>query len=159
MELELKNVKYNKAFSRETACFQANLYVDGKGAFYIENDGQGGPDNVFGYKQNKFDKALYQKVDDYCKTLPKDLKYGFEQNFESVCANLLTKWLCKRDMKRALKTKVLFKENNQSEGIKEIKIKPHKNTDIYKYINNKYPNAIILNNLAETDALNLWMAI
>jgi len=42
MKIELKNVKHSEFASRETDCFQASVYIDGKKAGTVGNDGQGG---------------------------------------------------------------------------------------------------------------------
>ena len=45
-KVDLKAVKYSATFSRETICFQAKIYVNGKLAGYCENDGHGGSTSV-----------------------------------------------------------------------------------------------------------------
>lgn len=47
MEITLKNIKHSEFASHETHCFEATVYIDGKRAFGVENDGQGGPNNYF----------------------------------------------------------------------------------------------------------------
>jgi hypothetical protein len=42
MNLQLKNIKVNLAFSEETTCFMADIFVNGKKAGYCKNDGRGG---------------------------------------------------------------------------------------------------------------------
>ena len=42
MKVEIKNIKLNLAFSEETTCFKADIFVDGKKAGYASNDGHGG---------------------------------------------------------------------------------------------------------------------
>ncbi|PYF74634.1 hypothetical protein [Pedobacter nutrimenti] len=42
MKIELKNIKYFDALSEETTLFNANLYIDGKKAGIVKNDGRGG---------------------------------------------------------------------------------------------------------------------
>ena len=42
MNIQLKNIKLNLAFSEETNCFTADIFVNGKKAGYCKNDGRGG---------------------------------------------------------------------------------------------------------------------
>ena len=42
MNVQLKNIKVNLAFSEETTCFMADIFVNGKKAGYCKNDGHGG---------------------------------------------------------------------------------------------------------------------
>lgn len=67
MEITLKNLKINKAFSKETICFMADVYVDGVKCGYAENDGNGGSTNIGSYidKHDLFNNAVV-----FCKNLP-----------------------------------------------------------------------------------------
>jgi hypothetical protein len=49
MKIEVKNIKTNMAFSEETICFKADVYVDGKKVAYAENNGHGEFTNVRPY--------------------------------------------------------------------------------------------------------------
>ena len=40
MKITLKNVKYSEFASQETYCFEATIYLDGKKAGQVRNDGQ-----------------------------------------------------------------------------------------------------------------------
>lgn len=44
MRVELKNVRHSEMASEETECFSATVYIDGKKAGTVENDGRGGAD-------------------------------------------------------------------------------------------------------------------
>ena len=46
MEITLKNLKVAKFMSQDTLCYQATIYVDGKKAGTVENEGHGGCSNV-----------------------------------------------------------------------------------------------------------------
>ena len=45
--ITLKNIKYSSRFSRETPCFQSTIYMYGKRAMKVENDGHGGPNQYY----------------------------------------------------------------------------------------------------------------
>ncbi len=119
---ELKNVKYAEFASEETSCYEASLYMDGKKIAVVSNDGHGGCD-----MQHPVNGADIREINDLVKrTFPRwgtDLDTtgwadpgdgnGFETDLEMVCADLLERWLTLRDLKRAMKRKVLYVENGK----------------------------------------------
>lgn len=75
MKIELKKLKINKTFSKETIQFKAEVYVDGVKTAYAENDGHGGCTNYYACDTSKRD--LLKQAEDYAKSLPsKDYTYG-----------------------------------------------------------------------------------
>lgn len=103
MKIELKNVKYSDFASHETHCFEASVYIDGKRAGIVSNDGQGGSNNYDS-------RALVEALKEHAKTLPKVRYEGheFEQDADTLIGNLLMDHLYAKDLKRALSTRVLF---------------------------------------------------
>jgi len=43
MDISIKGLKQSEFASRETHCFEATVYVNGKRSFSAQNDGWGGP--------------------------------------------------------------------------------------------------------------------
>jgi hypothetical protein len=78
MKIELKNVHVNERFSRETTCYTANIYVDGVKVGYVENDGNGGSDNI-----QYTDRAVEARVREYIKALPPRASH-FDEDGERV---------------------------------------------------------------------------
>lgn len=68
MNIELRNIKINLAFSEETTQFKADIYVDGVKVGYASNDGCGGP--TFYNPISASAVAVMTKAENYCKTLP-----------------------------------------------------------------------------------------
>lgn len=113
MKIELKKVKIIKSMSRETTCFQADLWIDGKKAADIHNDGHGGC-NFYHFQ----DKDLEQRFFAHCKSLP---PIPAEEQFKSIFPNglpmdediligeLLNKHEQVQNLKRMTKTKTLVK--------------------------------------------------
>ena len=108
MKIELKNIKYFEAGSEETFCFVASLYVDGKSAGEVRNDGHGGC-HMFS------DWNVAKRMDKYGATLPKqtsDLGNGqtftFEQSAESLVNDLLIAHLTERDVKKRMGKRILY---------------------------------------------------
>ena len=111
MKIELKNIKYAEFASHETSCYEATIYIDGKKVGTVDNDGQGGTDNVQPWE-------VAQQIDAYAATLPKivcsfdDPATGkpaeMAHNHETIFGELLTDWLHAKDLKRAMAKRILF---------------------------------------------------
>jgi hypothetical protein len=156
MKIELKNIKHSEFASHETNCYEATIYIDGKKAGIVENDGRGGCDSV-----HPFELAV--KIDEYAKTLPK-MSIGtgsnaveIEQNYETIFGDLLAEWLHAKDLKRALSRYVMFTRDDgrlyQSAGMKK--------DALAKYLSEpKLPEAIkskeILNLMPFDKALQIY---
>ena len=92
MKIELKNVKVNEAFSEETTCFMADVFVNGKKVAHAKNDGRGGCTDYYPYEGQR---ELLNQAELFCKSLPtKPIDFGdrvvnFDQSLESVIDDLL----------------------------------------------------------------------
>jgi hypothetical protein len=110
MNITLKNVKFSEFASQETNCFEATVYIDGKRAGTVSNDGQGGCNR---YSPN----TLYATLNEYAETLPPIVSRYFDRNnnpmiFEHdadiLIGNLFDYWLHSRDLKKSLAKSILF---------------------------------------------------
>lgn len=72
MQITLKNVKHYPSMSEETECFEAVVYIDGKKAGRVANRGHGG--------SHEMDRAVWERLNEYAKTLPPET---FEVNGQS----------------------------------------------------------------------------
>ena len=92
MKIELKNVKVNEAFSEETTCFIADVFINGKKVAHAKNDGRGGCTDYYPYEGQR---ELLKQAELFCKTLPtKPIDFGdrvveFAQSLESIIDDLL----------------------------------------------------------------------
>ena len=160
MKIELKNIKHSEFASHETNCYEATIYIDGKKAGIVENDGRGGCDHVTPWQ-------LANEIDEYAKTLPKticsfiDPETGkpaeMEQTHETIFGDILTDWLHAKDLKRAMSRCVLFTREDgrvyQSKGMQK--------EPLAKYLSEpKLPEALrakeILNLLPFNKALEIY---
>lgn len=115
MRIELKNIKYSEFASQETACFEAVIYVNGKRAGLVSNDGQGGADNVTPWQ-------LANEIDAYAKTLPPIVcewidpntgkPFVMEQTHEIIFGELLNDWLLDKSLKKKLSSRILFAKDD-----------------------------------------------
>jgi hypothetical protein len=107
MKIELKNVKHSDFASRETNCFEASVYIDGKRAGNVSNDGRGGPHS---YDSREMVEVLME----YAKTQPTRTwtlngeKLEVPPTIDTVIDHLLIDHLYSRDLKRAMSKRILF---------------------------------------------------
>jgi len=109
MNIELKNIKHSPSLSEETNAFTANLYIDGKKAAYVKNDGQGGSTSYLAESKEVWD--LIRRAENYCKSLP-DKHYpkdeyseGFsiKMDLENYIDDLLEAHLHKKELEKVEK--------------------------------------------------------
>ena len=162
MNLEMKAIKFSEWASEETYCYQANVYLDGKPFAMVSNDGHGGCDREYSHNKFKGDyRETRKKVDEYFKSLPNTdpceyFPEGIEQTFEQWCHDQVCTYLYRKDLKKALKkNKVVYQKNDDGKmGLYNWHI--NANSDALK---KRYPEAIILNDLPEDEALTIFREI
>ena len=100
MKIELKAIKHFEAGSEETACFTANVYVNGKMVGTAKNQGHGGM--TFVHFQ---DRALEAQVVAYCAKMPPRHYEGLDlkMNLDFYIDLLLEEHLKAKDEKRLVK--------------------------------------------------------
>jgi hypothetical protein len=103
MKIQLTNVKHAKFMSQETECFSATIVIDGKICGQVSNEGHGGG-NIY------HPWSVSTTLNDHAKTLPKmKTNYGeLEMDADLVIGDLFTKWQLEKELKRTLKTRILF---------------------------------------------------
>ena len=159
MNLEMKAINHSEWASEETYCYQANVYLDGKPFAMVSNDGHGGCDRDYSHNNFKGDyRATMKKVDEYFKSLPNtdpcDLfPEGIEQTFEQWCHDQVCTYLYRKDLKKALKKNKVVQKKNK-EGKMGLWDYDHRHTS--ENIKRHFPDAVILNDLPEDEALTIW---
>ena len=163
MKLELKNIKHTAWASEETHCYQASLYVDGKPVAIVSNDGHGGCDRD--YAHPKFNDAFSVYCDKmlavhaYFKSLPNTPSEwcadGLPQELEFWCADQVNDWLSARELKKKLKSHVLF-QLKYKDGVFQTKFHPTVTNG--EWVINKQAGQTrrILNDLPFDEALAIW---
>ena len=159
MKLELKSIKYVKFMSRETACYEGKIYVDGKFFATAINDGQGGPDAYHRNLNYKGDwRAKFKEIDAFFARLPKMpspyFPEGMEQTLELWCGEQLDRQLAKRDLQRLFKTKILYTNSSYDTTGGHLYTTGFENERRLKV---RDPSAKILNDLPFDEALEIYM--
>lgn len=129
MKIELRNIKRAAFASEETDCFTATVYIDGVRAGEVSNDGHGGCNRYH-------PRSLEERLTAHAKTLPMvvsdTLKDGNGQPFtyqpdaDAVIGDLLSAHMAEKDLKRALKSRLLWTEGAklwQSKKVPETTLK------------------------------------
>ena len=110
MKVELKNLKHSEFASRETNCFEATVWLNGKRAFFASNDGHGGADYyapLENQERSEFNGLLNDLIN-HCLTLPKwGSEFGGEDSMdvtpEILIGNLVNDMLDTKKLKKSLK--------------------------------------------------------
>ena len=171
--ITLKSIKYTAWASQETHCFQAVIYLDGKRALNVENDGRGACNNYWGIKDQTKSEEL--------EMLTKCTKYGadfikenrdltMEVDGETIdmsdmpeselldwlIADLVNEHLCLKEMKRCLKKKIFFFDT-ENKNIYSFNLKP--TTEAMSSCKRNYSDKdhwVYLNDVSEQEAFKLW---
>ncbi len=124
---------------------------DGKVEGTVKNEGHGG--NNFYYP-----RELESKLDDHAKTLPQcQTQYGpLDMSADLIIGDAFEKVLLEKDLKKTLKSKILFLRDGKLLQIKKIE------GDLAVQHIEKYKNALktetILNVLPFEEALSIFVA-
>lgn len=103
MKIQLKNVKYAAFASEETACFEADIWVDGKKEGHVRNDVHDGCNWIE-------PMSLHYRIEAYAKTLPPmKLEFGgkvheMEHSADSYISEILEDHLQEKELKKLLKS-------------------------------------------------------
>lgn len=159
MDLTMKAIKHSEWASEETFCYQGNVYLDGKLFARVSNNGHGGSDRVeltdLGYGSKLGKETFSETMDvlkEYFESLPKDksewFPEGLSKTFESWCHEQVMNFLIRKDVRRIMSKKYLFKCDD---GLFDVShnVNPAR-------ILRDHPEAVILNNLPEAEAIAIY---
>ena len=139
-KLELKNIEYYKRGSEETPCYNATVYVNGKKAVEVSNDGHGGSDRQFAYPQfmEEWDSHMVnflQTLDQYCVKTFGTKKYEWgevEIDLEHWCQDRLYDHLEQKKLKTDMRTKFICVDKAKNElyaykkrGFSDVQFQSH----------------------------------
>jgi len=149
MELTIKALK-NLGIRRDGPAWSCVLYVDGIKAATVLQEGHGGGTEIdwsVGPDKARWGGALAAKVNAYCATLPDviDPEFGaIVQDLETVVARLADEYENAQRIKRACKTKTLFRTAGQGAHEYMVTNRPF-SPAIAEALRAKYPGVVILN--------------
>ena len=155
MKIELKALKYSDFASQETHCFYANIYIDGKKAGWAENNGHGGMTTIHPHQLYTTIRQCTDKIP------PRIVKYGdtemsIDTSPDSYIDELVTLALHERDLKRAMKSRILFTRENQVFETKKLTAAELAISLDNAHLKEKLKADQVLNLLPMGEALNLY---
>jgi len=168
--IELKNIKFNSHFSRETHCFTATIYFNDDRVMKVENDGNGGAHRfypVHGQSRESFRAISDEVKSEAYESLGDDIREEYKSllinndgatdfALEYVVTELLNEHLCLREMRRHLKSKVTIFDGHEKR-IYFYKAKPTKENISYLKSKTKKDAGIVwLNDIPEYEAMVYW---
>ena len=106
-KIELKNLKHSDFASQETYCFEASVYIDGKKAGTVSNQGCGG---CHSYHPNTLYQLLKAEAD---KLPPHEWRLNEEvltiqPDADTIISELVTEALTAKDLKSGMRRRILF---------------------------------------------------
>jgi len=157
MKLELKNIKIVKALSEETVCFTAFGYVNGIKTFTVSNRGHGGCHEYAEIDCEPDTRARFDAVDAWAKSLPPDHYNGMElpRDLDCVVDDLVIEHELRQLLKRMTKGKIAFIRDNKlwTQSLKSAD--PNYVSLAIDTFKTKNPNAKVLNEMSESEAIAL----
>ena len=167
--IELKNIKFNSHFSRETHCFTATIYFNDDRVMKVENDGNGGAHRfypVHGQSRESFRAISDEVKSEAYESLGDDIREEYKSllinNYgatdfalEYVVTELLNEHLCLRDMRKLLKSKVAVFDESDGK-IYQYGCKPTEEN--LTFLKNKTADepCVFLNDIPEYEAMVYW---
>ena len=109
MKLELKNIKYFASGSQETPCYTATVYIDGKKAIYVDNDGHGACDRH--HAVEPFTWKDVEKVKNYLAQKSGD---SFEP-LDTWCHDKMYDHVEQKKLKRDMNTKYICVDSDKNQ--------------------------------------------
>ena len=173
MKIQLKAIKYYHSLSRATHCYEANLYVKGIHVATVSNDGNGGADRQE-LRMYKLSDAQIRRNRQLLTSAKNKIslmtsrdgdKYGSEVSanvysiaLERWCADEVADWVILKEMKRSMKTNILFMDDNKSIRVTCYKRNKKKIPITQELIDNfvqEYGKVKILNKLNDEKLLHI----
>ena len=159
-KIELKKIQVFEAMSEETNCYVGTVYINGKPAIEVKNDGHGGGDMQ--YPINGNDRRILDAANEYCKknfpaslflkpfeeATAKDVTYC---DLECWCGDQVTDYLIAKDVASMTKTKVAFLRGKDTFTIKKAGHTVEKITAHLQKTEGK--DVFIFNNVSKEEAV------
>ena len=161
MKIELKNINHSEFASHETFCYEANLYVNGKPFAHVSNDGQGSADYL--YRDDRFlDGEAWNKCHALVKIHCAD-KFRWtmgdgwiEGSIETACHELMTDYLIRKDLNKALK-EPCYLDGNQIVSYNVSSKRPNIFDQLRRQL--KKPELVFLNELPKDEAFKMFKEV
>lgn len=166
-KIEMKNISYYARGSEETPCYNATVYINGKKAVEVSNDGHGGCDRQHVWHENGFN---LREIDKWCveKFGQETWEYGgktysTDLDLEHYCHQQLYNWLDAKLLKKEMKKQYLCIDKKDDKEylvgfVKTLPFTKMKDDAFQRHLETKYPHMVnkCLNFLPFNKALELF---
>ena len=156
--MELKKIKLFEEMSEETNCYVATVYINGKEAISVRNEGHGGCDTQ--YPIAPYDQSIIAAANDYCKknhpatvflhgSVTKDTMKQSDimyADLETWCGDKIQENALKKAVAKLTKDKVSYID--ATGAIYSIKNGNHPEAAIILHIKSKHKGVRIINELS-----------
>ena len=155
--ITLKNIKYSSRFSRETPCFQATIYMYGKRAMKVDNDGRGGPNQYYhtnGQSREEFNRQFEKAIQiaaDYAEE-----KTPTSYLLDELVNDLMNEYFALKQMRNKMKTKTICYDKKLKK-VFQYKQKP--TPEALAVYRKEQVHALFFNELPEAEAFYYWSKI
>ena len=162
--LEVKKISHYARGSEETPCYNATVYINGKRAVEVSNNGHGGMDRQDVWHENGFN---LKEINEWCvkkfgkksftyQSDSKEKECFYDMDLEHVCHDALYNWLDAKTLKKDLNSKFLFMEKNSKELNAYKKAKGEDEELFASFFRGKHEGGTCLNFIPFDDALKLY---
>jgi hypothetical protein len=157
-KIELKNLKHSDFASQETYCFEANVYIDGKKAGIVSNQGCGGSHSYHPNTLYQTLKAEAEKLPSYQWNFFNGEALTIQPDADTIISELVTEALQAKDLKAGMRRRILFVgdggEIYETKTLEAAVLAAQlKRTDIHEVLKTK----TILNLLPFPEALSIYI--
>lgn len=161
MKIELRNIKVHLGLSDETYAYTGTVYVDGKKAVEVSNQGHGGPDmqgDIGGGRKTVEKLNAWIAANEPPLDMSKYKMADIPADLEHWCHRKVSEFLDLRDMRRALRSSVVFEDGKGA--LRTLKYNRGRKPDaaLREQARDKHGAVRILNELSEAAAFEIWQA-
>ena len=135
--VELKGVKLAANMSEETIAFTGSLWITGKKAADLKNDGQGGDNRIW-----FDDRNLGKQFEEYCDSLI-DETTGWRMGSDYYITKMVIEWEETQHQKRQCKKHILIRLTEHTDGEYSRYTNMAYNPTVAKLIREKHGSALV----------------
>ena len=167
--ITLKNVKFSEWASEETHCFQATIYINGKRAMKVSNDGQGGPNQYYhtsGQSPEEFKRRFERAIilgENYIKDSREEgweewihKLAGTSELLDWLVSDLLNEYLTLKEMRTKMRTKTIYYDKRLKKVFQYNQKPTPEALAVYR---KEQVHALFFNNIPEAEAFYYWRKI
>ena len=157
--ITLKNIKYSSRYSKATHLFEATIYMDGKRAMKVSNDGKGELNQYYhtrGQSHHEFKRQFERAIKIAADYEKEKTSFSFDERsylLDELVNDLMNEYFALKQMRNKMKTKTICYEKKLKK-VFQYKQKP--TPEALDYFRKKNSDALFFNELPESEAYYYW---